>query len=104
MTLQNLSDGLKSVCSDTYELVAPAGITRAIVWHSYGATTLHGDDIVADQCPKVQIDVYWESSTDTLLRDVETFLTQSGQSYNVVDIYYDDEYALRRCILQLELV
>ena len=56
MTLQDLDSALKSVCSATYELAAPAGAVRAVVWHCYGAAHLLADDCTVVDVPKVQID------------------------------------------------
>ena len=36
MTLQEFEAALKTVCPETYELAAPKGLTRYVVWHRYG--------------------------------------------------------------------
>ena len=72
------------------------------MWHEYGAQTLNGDDAVQLESPKVQIDIIWQSD-NSLLPAVKSALSRTGQSYEVIQHGYDDEWASMRCILQLEV-
>ena len=103
MTLQDLDSALRSVCPATYELAAPAGAARAIVWHCYGASHLLADDCTVVDVPKVQIDILYQQLDDSLAENVKEALRGLHLPYEVQDDSYDDEYALRRCILQLEV-
>lgn len=103
MTLQDLEAALKDVCPETYELMAPAGATRAVVWHSYGASHLSADDSTLLDVPKVQLDIFYQDLADYLVEDVKDVLRSLYLPYEVQDDSYDDEYALRRCIIQLEV-
>lgn len=103
MTLQDLDTALKAVCPNTYELAAPAGETRAVVWHCYGASHLIGGDCTVVDVPKVQIDILYQQLDDSLADDVKEALRELHLPYEVQDDSYDDEYAIRRCILQLEV-
>lgn len=103
MTLQELDTALKAVCPNTYELAAPAGATRAVVWHCYGASHLIGGDCTVVDVPKVQIDILYQQLDDSLADDVKEALRELHLPYEVQDDSYDDEYAIRRCILQLEV-
>ena len=103
MTLQELDTALKAVCPNTYELAAPAGATRAIVWHCYGASHLIGGDCTVVDVHKVQIDILYQQLDDSLADDVKEALRELHLPYEVQDDSYDDEYALRRCILLLEV-
>ena len=53
---------------------------------------------------KVQLDVFWQSSSDSLLRDVYAALTDACFCYEVQDVYYDPDYARMRGIIQLEVL
>lgn len=103
MILQDLDTALKAVCPETYELAAPNGATRAVVWHCYGASHLIGGDCTVVDIPKVQLDIFYQALDDTLVEDVKAALRELYLPYEVQDDSYDDEYALRRCILQLEV-
>lgn len=103
MTLQDLDSALKSVCPATYELAAPASAARAVVWHCYGAAHLLADDCTVVDVPKVQIDILYQQLDDSLAEDVKEALRGLHLPYEVQEDSYDDEYALRRCILQLEV-
>lgn len=103
MTLQDLDSALKAVCPATYELAAPAKATRAVVWHCYDAAHLLADDCTVVDIPKVQIDIFYQQLDDSLAEDVKEALRELHLPYEVQDDSYDDEYALRRCILQLEV-
>lgn len=101
MTLQELDTALKAVCPETYELAAPAGATRAVVWNCYGASHLLADDCTALDVPKVQIDVFFQDLADGIVEAVKDALRALFLPYEVIEDSYDDEYALRRCIIQL---
>lgn len=104
MTLQKFDAGLKTVCPQTYELAAPANATRCIVWNVYGYSHVIGDDGCLVQIPKVQLDVFNQSSFDPLFTDVQAYLTALHIPYSVQDIAYDPDYELLRMIIQLELI
>lgn len=104
MTLQNLEIELKTVCPDTYELSAPPGLTRYIVYQQYGSELVCGDDTGLTDCPKVQIDLLWQRKGDSIVADVLELMRKLNQSFTVVEIFYDDEYASMRCIMELVLV
>ena len=44
MTLQQFENNLQTACPETYELAAPQGAKRYVVWHRYGASSSFGDD------------------------------------------------------------
>lgn len=103
MTLQDLDAALRNVCPETYELAAPNSATRAVVWHCYGAAHLVGDDCTMLDVPKVQIDVFYQALDDGIVDEVKDTLRTLSLSYEVQEDGYDDEYAMRRCVLQLEV-
>nr|DAL91782.1 MAG TPA: Protein of unknown function (DUF806) [Caudoviricetes sp.] len=103
MTLQDLDAALKAVCPETYELAAPSGATRAVVWQCYGAAHLIGDDCTAVDIPKVQIDIFYQELNDSLVEMVKAVLCELHLPYEVQNDGYDDTYALRRCILEVEV-
>lgn len=103
MTLREFESALKEVCEETYELAAPPGATRAVVWHCYGAAHLHADDCTVMDVPKVQIDVLYQELDDELVTDVKGVLCSLYVPYEVQDDSYDDEYALRRCVILAEV-
>lgn len=104
MTYANLRAALKQLCSDTYRIAAPAGKTRYIVCHRYGASFLRGDGVSLRRLPRIQIDVYWQAEDDELPEQVCDLLDALSLSYELVDEVYDDELALNRRILQLEVI
>lgn len=95
---------LKLACPDTYEREAPAGLTRYIVWHRYNLQPIHGDDIRVLELDRVQLDVYYQRSTDTLLDDLLAILRYWRLPFDMQDITWDDERQLHRAILQLTAV
>lgn len=103
MTLQDLETSLRAVCPETYELMAPAGAIRAVVWNCYGAAHLIADDCTVLDVPKVQIDIFYQDLADSLAEDVKGVLRTLYLPYEVQEDSYDDEYALRRCIILLEV-
>ncbi len=104
MTLFNLTELLKLVTEDCYELEAPPGLTRYIVWHHYNDQRLHGDDQPVYRAERVQADVYWQRSGDPILTDVENVLSYFRLPYELQDIIWDDDRKLNRAIIQLTVV
>ena len=102
-TLAELTELLAAVCSEVWELAAPAGVKRGIIWHRYGRCTVLGDDMTFRIGAKAQIDILVNSAADTLPDDVCAALETAGQPYDFIDEAYDDEYAAVRTILQLEV-
>lgn len=103
MTLQDLDAALRAVCPNTYELAAPAGENRYVVWHSYGASTLAADDSTVVDVPQVQIDIIYQDLADSIVNDVKKVLREQHLPYEVQADSYDDDYAKRRCILLIEV-
>lgn len=104
MTLSELETILKLACPDTYEREAPAGLTRYIVWHRYNLQPIHGDDSRVLELDRVQLDVYYQRSTDTLLDDLLAILRYWRLPFDMQDITWEDERQLHRAILQLTAV
>ena len=105
MTLQSLKTAIAAqVGSCVWELAAPAGETRGVIIHVYGAEGVLGDNTTQLTVPRVQLDLLWQDPSDTILDDVEDVLRDAFQAFVVDDIAYDDVYACMRAILQLELV
>ena len=104
MTLHDLDAALKEICADTYELAAPPGLTRYIVWARYGSDGILGDDSTALTVPRVQIDVLWQNPVDALPDAVEALLEDLHLPYEEVSRAYDDDYAQIRMILQLTVI
>lgn len=106
MTLREFEAGLKTALPDVgvYELAAPQGKQRFVVWHQYGRSSLHGDDRNQLDAPKVQIDIVTNIPGDFLVDDVAGALWLMGLPYSVESEGYDDEYAAFRTILQLVVI
>ena len=104
MTLQQFESGLKEVCPETYELAAPAGKLRDVVWHRYGRHHLHGDNRNVLDIPKVQLDIVTNLKVDFLVDDVCAALWKMGLAYSVQSEGYDQDYNAFRTILQVEVV
>lgn len=103
MTVDELKAALSEACDVVDSWETSAGLTRYIVLSEYGAKTLIGSDAVRDEIPKVQLDICWQSDGDTLLSDVKEILTENQQTYTVADVAFEDELAVMRAILQLEV-
>ena len=103
MTLQEFENGLKEACAETYELAAPAGALRYVVWHRYGRHSLHGDNRNVLDIPKVQIDIVTNRKLDFLVDDVCAALWTMGLCYSIESEGYDPDYNAYRTILQLEV-
>ncbi len=101
MTLQELENALKAVCPATYELAAPKGALRYIVWHRYSWHFIVGDDSKQLRVPKIQLDIISQTNGDPLFDDVLDRLDELQQNYDVIEYGYDQEYAAIRMIVQL---
>ena len=104
MTVQSLIDDLTVVCEDTHELALPKGLHRGIAWHRYGRQAVKGDDQTVLAVPKLQLDLLWTDSDDTLLDDVESVLDTNLLPYTEQDVFYDESYERLRCIIQVVVV
>lgn len=104
MTLQQFEDGLKAAVPETYELAAPQGAKRFVVWHRYGFNSIHGDNRNQVNVPKVQIDIATNNQLDTIAEDVFAALWLMDLSYEIISDGYDPDYNAMRTILQLEVV
>lgn len=102
MTLQDFETNLKTACPDlVYELAAPKAAKRAVVWNVYGRTPVIGDDRNQLTAPKVQIDIFTQTSLDLLVNSVTDALWDMNIPYSVESEGYDPEYCCRRTILHL---
>ena len=102
MTLQEFDNNLKKDLPDlVYELAAPEGLRRYVVWHRYGRDSSYGDDVNQLDFPKVQIDIISNDYYDLLAEDVEIALVMMHLPYEVISEGYDDDYEAYRTILQL---
>ena len=54
--------------------------------------------------PRVQLDVYWQAEDDELLDDVLDLLDANSVGYDLQDVIWDDELALFRGVVQMELM
>lgn len=104
MTLQQFDAALKEAFADTYELAAPKGLARYVVWHRYGRRSAVADDRNQLDVPKVQIDIVTNVHNDILVDTVTSALWLLDLPYSVESEGYDDEYAAYRTILQLVVV
>ena len=103
MTLKQFDETLKEFCSETgvYELAAPKGTQRFVVWHCYGRNTVSGDNRNQVNFPKVQIDIVTPNRYDYLVDDVAAALWSMDLTYSVQSEGYDPDYNAYRTILQL---
>lgn len=104
MTLREFETALKAACPDTYELAAPKGLSRYVVWHRYGRQSTFGDDANAVDLPKVQIDIVTQQTDDMLVDDVCAALWLACLPYSVESEGYDPDYNAYRTILQLVVI
>lgn len=104
MTLQEFDRNLKAAFADSYELAAPKGKQRFVVWHKYGRNIIPGDDRNQVDAPKVQIDIVTNVPNDLMVDDIFAALWLMDQSFEIISEGYDDEYAAFRTILQLVVV
>lgn len=101
MTLQQFDEKLKEASRDVYEIAAPQGKQRYVVWHRYGKTSLFGDNRNQADLPKVQIDIVTNLPNDSLADDICAALWMMELPYSVQSEGYEDELAAYRTILQL---
>ena len=104
MTLQKFEANLKEFFPDVFEIAAPKGKQRYVVWHRYGRSSTFGDDRNQVDVPKVQIDIVTNIKDDLLVDDICAALWLMDLSYVIVSEGYDDEYCAFRTILQLVVV
>lgn len=104
MTLQQFENNLKAVCPETYELAAPQGAKRYVVWHRYGASSSFGDDRNVLDIPKVQIDIITNVEHDILVDEICAALWTMDLTYSIQSEGYDPDYNAYRTILQLAVV
>ena len=104
MTYASLRAALKTLCPDTYRWAAPAGKTRYIVLRKYGYSLLRGDDSAVGRFPRVQLDVFWQDEEDELFDSVLDLLDANSVGYDLQDTVWDDDLALFRGILTMELM
>lgn len=102
MTLQEFDSGLRAQLPDiVFELAAPKGLARYVVWHRYGAASSYGDNRNMLDAPKVQIDIVTNTGGDTLADDVAAALWLMDLPYSIQSEGYDPDYNAYRTILQL---
>jgi hypothetical protein len=104
MTLQQFENNLKTACPETYELAAPQGAKRYVVWHRYGASSSFGDDRNVLDLPKVQLDIITNVEHDMLVDEICAALWEMDLTYSIQSEGYDPEYNAYRTILQLAVV
>lgn len=104
MTLTQFEKTLKEACKETYELAAPKGARRYVVWHRYGRSSLFGDDKNQFDAPRIQLDIVTQNPQDVLVDDICAALWLMDLPYEIVSEGYDDEYAAMRTIIQLVVV
>lgn len=104
MTLQQFENNLKTACPETYELAAPQGVKRYVVWHRYGASSSFGDDRNVLDLPKVQLDIITNVEHDMLVDEICAALWMMDLTYSVQSEGYDPDYNAYRTILQLAVV
>lgn len=104
MTWSSLKPSLEALC-DLWELAAPPGATRGIVWHKYALASLYGDDRAVLRLTRIQLDVLYQDPEDPLPEDVLALLDVTDVTITAEpDISYDPDYAAMRCILQIEVL
>lgn len=104
MTLQEFEASLKETVQETYNLQAPAGAVRYVTWHTYSGSSVRGDDRNQLDAPKVQLDIVYQSTQDTIVDDVSAALWLMDLPYEIVSEGYDPDYAAMRVILQLVVI
>lgn len=104
MTLPEFDAALRTAVPNVYELAAPKGLLRYVVWHRYGRQPTIGDDSNLVDLPKVQIDIVTNLHNDCLEDDVCEILWMHGIPYSVVSEGYDPEFNAYRTILQLVVI
>lgn len=104
MTYANLRTLLKTLTPEVYRWAGPAGKTRYIVCRKYGYSLLRGDDSAVGRFPRVQLDVFWQDEEDELFDSVLDLLDANSLGYDLQDTVWDDDLALFRGIITLELM
>lgn len=106
MTLEKLIALLQTVCPEAYAHVAPQGIKRCIVAHTYSnGRSFYGDDQNLFDIVKAQLDILTQDKNDTLPLDVCELLRTWCITYTLEEFgAYDDDWAALRTIVQLELI
>ena len=104
MTYASLRAALKTLCPDTYRWAAPPGKNRYIVCRRYGYSLLRGDDSAVARLPRIQLDVFWQTEEDELFDDLLDLLDANALGYDLQDVIWDDDLALFRGIITLELM
>ena len=104
MTFANLRTLLKTLTPEVYRWAAPHGKTRYIVCRKYGYSLLRGDDSAVGRFPRVQLDVFWQDEEDELFDSVLDLLDANSLGYDLQDTVWDDDLALFRGIITLELM
>ena len=103
MNYASLLSALRLLWADTYDRAAPAGKTRFAVLSRYGSEPLQGDDRNLMDFPRCQLDVYTQSPDDPLPGEFCELLGGMCLPYQIMDEVWDDELALYRVIIQLEV-
>ena len=85
MTFANLKTSLETLTTEVYRWAAPAG--KAVA-----------------RLPRIQLDVYWQAEDDELLDDVLDLLDANSVGYDLQDTVWDDDLALFRGIVTLEMM
>lgn len=106
MTLEKLIALLQTICPETYAHVAPQGVKRCIVAHTYSnGRSFYGDDQNLFDIVKAQLDILTQDKDDTLPLDVCELLRTWCITYTLEEFgAYDDDWAAFRTIVQLELI
>ena len=106
MTLEKLIALLQTICPETYAHVAPQGVKRCIVAHTYSnGRSFYGDDQNLFDIVKAQLDILTQDKDDTLPLDVCELLRTWCITYTLEEFgAYDDNWAAFRTIVQLELI
>lgn len=106
MTLEKLIALLQTICPETYAHVAPQGVKRRIVAHTYSnGRSFYGDDQNLFDIVKAQLDIMTQDKNDTLPLDVCELLRTWCITYTLEEFgTYDDDWAAFRTIVQLELI
>lgn len=106
MTLEKLIALLQTICPETYAHVAPQGVKRCIVAHTYtNGRSFYGDDQNLFDIEKVQLDILTQDKDDTLPLDVCELLRTWCITYTLEEFgAHEDEWAVFRTIVQLELI
>lgn len=91
MSFSELQTLLSSVCTETYHYAAPESVQRFIVWAEYGEIALYADDGVAISLPRVEIDVFTQTESDSLADEVQEALSAAGQTFTRTGPTFDDD-------------